>query len=90
MIYESQGQRIDLRRLTRLYPAALVCSGGEEAQVSLEWAELKADKIAVVGYVLVFDVDPGGEVPRNRVVLSYERREALEDAMSEVAALFNG
>lgn len=88
MIYEAQGHRIDLSRLTRLYPAAIVKMGMEEAQVSLEWAELKAEKVAVSGYVLVFDVDPGGTVPKNRVVLAYATRADLEAAMQEIAALF--
>ncbi len=89
MIYEAQGQIIDLSQLTRLYPAAVVKAAGETAQVSLEWAELKAEQVPVAGYVLVFDTDPLGDVPKNRVELFYETREALDAAMREVAAILN-
>ncbi len=89
MIYEAQGHRIDLKRITRLYPAATVRAGGEVAQVSLEWADLKKDQVPIESYVLVFDVDPLGEVPENRVELCYGSKEELIAAMHEVAALFD-
>jgi len=87
--YQAQGHVIDLSRLTRLYPAAVVNAAGETAQVSLEWAELKAEQVPVAGYVLVFDTDPLGDVPKNRIELFYETREALDDAMRDVASLLN-
>ncbi len=89
MIYEAQGHRIDLKCITRLYPAATVRAGGEVAQVSLEWADLKKDQVPIESYVLVFDVDPLGEVPENRVELRYGSKEELIAAMHEVAALFD-
>jgi hypothetical protein len=87
MIYEAQGHRIDLGKITRLYPAATVRAGGETAQVSLEWADLKKDQVPIEAYVLVFDFDPLGEVPENRIELLYESKETLIAAMHEVAAL---
>lgn len=89
MIYEAQGHRLDLTAMTRLYPAAIVRAGGETAQVSLEWAELKADQVPIEAFVLVFDFDPLGEVPENRVELRYDTKEALVDAMQDVAALLH-
>lgn len=83
--YEANGQRIDLAKVTRLYPAALIHAGGESASVSLEWAEMKADVITLESYVLVCDFDPVGEVPLNRIELRYETKEALFDAMREIA-----
>lgn len=84
--YEAQGYLLDLERITRLYPAAIVEGGGAEAQVSLEWAELKKEEVRIAEYVLVFDFDPAGEVPVNRKVLTYPSKEALVAAMREVAA----
>ncbi len=83
--YEANGQRIDLAKVTRLYPAALIHAGGESASVSLEWAEMKADVITLESYVLVCDFDPVGEIPLNRIELRYETKEALFDAMREIA-----
>ncbi|PHM17825.1 MAG: hypothetical protein CJD30_04435 [Sulfuricurvum sp. PD_MW2] len=90
MIFESNGQEIDLKKITRLYPAVLIQAGGERASVSLEWAEMKADQITVEAYLLVCDVDPVGEVPLNRIELRYETKEALFRAMEEVAERFKG
>lgn len=87
MMYESQGHAIDLTQITRLYPAATVDVHGEEAQVSLEWAEMKKDEVNLSGYVLVFDFDPPGEVPDNRIMLRFDTQEALISAMQEVGAL---
>ena len=87
MFYEAQGHRIDLSKITRLYPAATVRAGGEVAQVSLEWADLKAGQVPIEAYVLVFDIDPLGEIPENRIELVYESKEALIAAMHEVAPL---
>jgi hypothetical protein len=89
MIYKSQGHTIDLSKITRLYPAARVEAGGETAQVSLEWAELKKDVVPISAFVLVFDFDPVGEVPQNRIELVYETKEELIAAMTEVAAYFD-
>jgi hypothetical protein len=89
MIYEAQGKRIDLTQLTRLYPAATVDVNGEIAQVSLEWAKMeKKQEVPIAGYVLIFDIDPLGEVPNNRIELVYESEEALIDGMKEVAKYF--
>ncbi|HFU74442.1 MAG TPA: hypothetical protein ENK65_02700 [Helicobacteraceae bacterium] len=86
MIYEAQGKTIDLTQLTRLYPAATVDVQGEVAQVSLEWAEMKKkQEVPIASYVLVFDIDPLGEVPNNRIELEYETKEALIEAMNDVA-----
>lgn len=85
MIYKADGKEIDLRKITRLYPAALISAGGESASVSLEWAELKAGQITLETYVLICDFDPVGEVPINRIELRYETKEALFEAMQEIA-----
>jgi hypothetical protein len=65
-----------------------VVAGGETAQVSLEWAEMKKDVVSVSAFVLIFDVDPLGEVPNNRIELVYQTKEELIEAMQEVAEYF--
>ncbi|ADR33402.1 hypothetical protein Sulku_0736 [Sulfuricurvum kujiense DSM 16994] len=85
MIYSADGKEIDLTKITRLYPAALIHAGGESASVSLEWAEMKAEQITLEAYVLICDFDPVGEVPINRIELRYGTKEELFDAMQEIA-----
>ena len=89
MIFEAQGKTIDLTKITRLYPAATVKVQGEVAQVSLEWAKMEKKQVVPIhSYVLVFDIDPLGEVPNNRIELTYESETALVEAMKEVAKYF--
>lgn len=83
--FEDDGKRIDLSKVTRLYPAVMIHAGGDSASVSLEWAELKADVVTVEAYVLICDFDPVGEVPVNRVELRYATKEALFQSMQEIA-----
>ena len=85
MIFEANGVKIDLLKITRLYPAALIHAAGESASVSLEWAELKADQISLESYVLICDFDPVGEVPINRIELRYSTKDELFQAMQDIA-----
>ncbi len=89
MIYKAQGKEIDLTQITRLYPAATVDVQGEVAQVSLEWAKMeKKQEVPIASYVLIFDIDPLGEVPNNRIELVYESEALLIEGMKEVAKYF--
>jgi hypothetical protein len=85
MLLETSGVQIDLAKITRLYPAALIHAAGESASVSLEWAELKAGQITLEAYVLICDFDPIGEVPINRVELRYETKDELFEVMQTIA-----
>ncbi len=90
MIYEYKNEQYDLSKVTRLYPAAAIeVPGGDSAQVSLEWADLKQDKITLAYYVLVFDFDPVGEVPVNRKELKCDTKEELFAVMQEVNTYFS-
>ncbi|MDD3770110.1 hypothetical protein E0765_02020 [Sulfuricurvum sp. IAE1] len=88
--FEEGEKKIDLSRVTRLYPAAVVHAAGETASVSLEWAEMKSDVVRVESYVLVCDFDPVGEVPLNRVELRYGTKEELFTAMEKVSQILQG
>lgn len=87
MIYQHENYEIDLTKITRLYPAALISAGGESASVSLEWADMKKEKITLDAYVLICDFDAVGEVPVNRVEMRFETKELLFSAMNEIAIL---
>lgn len=87
MIYKHEEYEIDLTKVTRLYPAALISAGGETASVSLEWAQMKEDKIFLEAYVLICDFDPVGEVPVNRIELKFETKEQLFLAMNDISIL---
>jgi len=88
MVYEAQGLSLDLSKITRLYPAAVVAGAGAEAQVSLEWAELKKDEVRIAEYVLVFDFDPPGVPPEQRKLLHFATKEALIETMQTLSELF--
>ncbi|MDD4855380.1 MAG: hypothetical protein PHQ22_05735 [Sulfuricurvum sp.] len=87
MIYRHQQYEIDLTKVTRLYPAALISVGGERASVSLEWADMKKEQIIFEAYVLICDFDPVGEVPMNRIEVQFETKEELFGAMNDIALL---
>ena len=87
MIFRYKEQEIELTQITMLYPAVVVKAGGESAQVSLEWANMKADQIEIDYFVLVFDIDPMHEVPVNRKELHFSTIEELFATMNEVAEL---
>ena len=84
MIYKSHEYDLDLSKITRLYPAAIVDVHGESAQVSLEWAEINGEKVKLSSYVLVFDFDPLGEMVKNRIELSFVTKEELLEEMRKV------
>jgi len=87
MIYLYRGVEVDLSKVTRLYPAALISAGGESASVSLEWAELKKGQITLEAYVLICDFDAVGETPLNRIELRFETKEELFNSLNEIAIL---
>ena len=89
MIYRSKIGDIDLSKLTRLYPAAVVEMQGEVAEMSLEWMEMNEGKVNLNGYVLVFDFTPLNEEAKDKIVLNFETRDELIKEMQEVAKLFD-
>ena len=89
MIYESKEGALDLEKVTRLYPAAVVDMQGEVAEMSLEWTELYGEKVKILHYVLVFDFTPLHEDVKERTTLVFESREALMQEIQEVAKYFN-
>jgi len=89
MIYKSKDGDIDLSKITRLYPAAVIDMYGERAEMSLEWMEDNASKVKLVHYVLVFDFTPLNEEVKNKQTLVFDSREELIIAMTEVAKFFD-
>ena len=87
MINKLKEANIDLAKLTRLYPAVLIDSDGEIAEMSLEWADLYGEKVTILKYILVFDFTPLNEEIKNRKVLEYNSKDALIIAINNVAPL---
>ena len=88
MIYKSKVGDIDLSKIIRLYPAAVIDMYGEIAEMSLEWMEMNEGKVKLVNYVLVFDFSTPGTDEKNRTVLEFKTRDSLIETMTEVAQLF--
>lgn len=88
MIYKSKVGDIDLTKLTRLYPAAVVEMQGEVAEMSLEWIETNEDKVNLKEYILVFDFTPLKEEVKDKKVLHFETKDELIQTMTEVAQFF--
>ncbi len=89
MIYDTQIGEIDLSKLTRLYAAALIEAGGEQAEMSLEWMDMSGDRVKLLEYVLVFDFTPPGSEERDKCVLSFQTKEELLDEMQKVVNFIN-
>ena len=85
MIYKSKEGELDLAKVTRLYPAAVVDMHGEVAEMSLEWIELYGEKVKILHYVLVFDFAPLDEDARKRTTLIFQTKEELITEITEVA-----
>ncbi|MDD3476719.1 MAG: hypothetical protein PHI38_07605 [Sulfurimonas sp.] len=88
MIYDSSIGEIDLSRLIRLYPAVVVDSNGEVAEMSLEWVGLYGDKVKIVSYVLVFDFTPLHQEEKDKKILEFATKAELFEAMQEVSQFF--
>lgn len=88
MIYKSSAGDLDLSKITRLYPAVVVDSNGEVAEMSLEWAELYGNKVKLRSYVLVFDFTPVHEEKKEKITLEFETKEELMSVMQEVSRFF--
>ncbi|EQB40634.1 hypothetical protein M947_02165 [Sulfurimonas hongkongensis] len=88
MIYNSSIGEIDLSKLTRLYPAAVVEMQGDEAEMSLEWIEMNEGKVNLKEYILVFDFTPPKEEIKDKKTLHFKTKAELIKTMQEVAQFF--
>jgi len=89
MIYKYQNKEIDLTKVKRLYPAALIELDGEMAEMSLEWIEMNEDKVHLHNYILVFDFTLPDEEQITKTVLKFQTKDELIKIMTEVAQFFN-
>jgi hypothetical protein len=88
MIYNSKTGDINLTKLTRLYPAAVIEVDAEVSEMSLEWTDMNMDKIKLLHYVLVFDFTPIGSEIKDKKVLEFRTKDELIQTMTEVAQFF--
>ena len=89
MIYKSKEGDLDLKKITRLYPAVVVEMQGEMAEMSLEWMDMNEGKVNIVHYVLVFDFTPLNEDVKDRTTLVFETKDELVNEMQEVGKVFD-
>jgi len=85
LIYRSKEGDLDLSRVTRLYPAAVVEMEGQRAEMSLEWCEMYEGRVKIVHYALIFDFTPLSEDVKERTTLIFETKEGLIEEIQEVA-----
>ena len=86
------GIEFDLIEVTRMYPAVRIefqeFEKVEYTEVSIEWAELKEDKLKIVDFVLVLDFDQIGEEIKNRKRVYFDTKEELLQSLYELHSLF--
>ncbi|MDD5373712.1 MAG: hypothetical protein PHO62_09850 [Sulfurimonas sp.] len=88
MIYSSTIGDIDLTKVVRLYPAAVVEVDGDVVQMSLEWADMNAQRVMITAFVLVFDFTLPNEKVRDKKEIYFKTKDELFKAMQEVAQFF--
>jgi len=84
MIITIKEKQFDTGKITQLYPAAIVKTGhgDETTQVSLEWLEVEAKgKVELEGFGIFVHLDD-----KEKYSFVYESREALDEAIGELAA----
>lgn len=88
MIYHSYIGEIDLSKLIRLYPAVVVDSDGEVAEMSLEWVDLYGSKVKILAFVLVFDFTSPTQEKKDKKTIEFKTKDELIKAMQEVSQFF--
>ena len=84
MIITIKEKQFDTAEITQLYPAAIIKTGhgDETTQVSLEWLEVEAKgKVELEGFGIFIHL---GDDEKHSFI--YESREALDEAIGELAA----
>jgi len=84
MIITIKEKQFDTGNITQLYPAAIVKTGhgDETTQVSLEWLEVEAKgKVELEGFGIFIHLSDD-----KKYSFVYESREALDEAIGELAA----
>lgn len=84
MIITIQEKQFDTKKITQLYPAAVVKTGYEEetTKVSLEWLSIEAKgKVEVVGFGIFVHL---GEEEKHEFV--FETREEMDALAGQIAA----
>jgi len=84
MIITIQQKQFDTKRITQLYPAAVIKTGYEDetTQVSLEWLDMEAKgKVDVVGFGIFLHL---GE--EEKYTFMFETKEEMDAEIGRVAA----
>ena len=84
MIITIKEKQFDTGKITQLYPAAIIKTGDgdETTQVSLEWLEVEAKgKVELESFGIFLYLDD-----ETKYSFVYESKEALDEAIGELAA----
>ncbi len=84
MIIKIEDKEFDTKKITRLYPAAVVKTGFEDetTQVSLEWLEIESKgKVEVVGYGIFIHL---GEEEKHEFI--YPTKDEMDALVGKIAA----
>ena len=74
-------QDIDLSKIFRIYPAALIEYQKEQTEMSLEWIEQNSDKVDLLSYRLILDYDKNRD---KQTKIDFHNREDLIQAINEI------
>jgi hypothetical protein len=84
MIITIEDKEFDTKKITQLYPAAVIKTGYEDetTKVSLEWLDIEAEgKVEVVGFGIFVHI---GEEEKHEFV--YPTRQAMDELAGMIAA----
>ncbi len=87
MIITIENQAFDTKKITQLYPAAVIKTGykDETTQASLEWLDIEAKgKVEVVGYGIFVHLDD-----EEKHSFVFPTREEMDAAVGRIAAQLN-
>ena len=87
MIITIENQEFDTRKITQLYPAAVIKTGykDETTQASLEWLDIESKgKVEVVGYGIFVHLDD-----EEKHSFVFPTREEMDAAVGRIASQLN-
>ncbi len=89
MVVEIKNQKVDLKEISRLYPAAIIeYADGTVTQISLEWLDESANEdVTLLYYALCLHYR---EEETSPLLFSYQNREDLEKEISSLASQLKG
>ena len=88
MILDIENKEFDSKKITQLYPAAVIKTGynDETTQVSLEWIEVEAKgKVEVVAYGIFLHLEED-----EKHSFLFDTRAAMDEAIGRISSQLQG